>query len=101
MSERQNRERDQDRERIRLLEFQLDHLLRRTPASTHERYRLIYSVSGHIYRFLGRSKLSSPTPRMLVSPLFAAVAAGARSTSAPDAPARRARRCLRAGCSST
>ncbi|MBG0800375.1 glycosyltransferase family 4 protein [Methylocystis sp. H4A] len=50
MSERQNRE--QDRERIRLLEFQLDHLRAELLHLTHERYRLIYSVSGHIYRFL-------------------------------------------------
>jgi glycosyltransferase involved in cell wall biosynthesis len=54
MSERQNREReeDRDRERIRLLEFQLDHLRAELLHLTHERYRLIYSVSGHIYRFL-------------------------------------------------
>ncbi|MGD9657573.1 MAG: glycosyltransferase family 4 protein [Methylocystis sp.] len=52
MSERQNRERDQVRERIRLLEFQLDYLRAELLHLTHERYRLIYSVSGHIYRFL-------------------------------------------------
>ncbi|MGD9539713.1 glycosyltransferase family 4 protein [Methylocystis sp.] len=52
MSERQNRERDEDRERIRLLEFQLDYLRAELLHLTHERYRLIYSVSGHIYRFL-------------------------------------------------
>ena len=52
MSERQNREREQDRERIRLLEFQLDHLRAELLHLTQERYRLIYSVSGHIYRFL-------------------------------------------------
>jgi glycosyltransferase involved in cell wall biosynthesis len=57
MSERQNREREEDREqdyreRIRLLEFQLDHLRAELLHLTHERYRLIYSVSGHIYRFL-------------------------------------------------
>ena len=52
MSERQNREPEQDRERIRLLEFQLDYLRAELLHLTHERYRLIYSVSGHIYRFL-------------------------------------------------
>lgn len=52
MSERQDRERGQDRERIRLLEFQLDHLRAELLHLTHERYRLIYSASGHIYRFL-------------------------------------------------
>ncbi len=52
MSERQNRDPEQERERIRLLEFQLDHLRAELLHLTHERYRLIYSVSGHIYRFL-------------------------------------------------
>ncbi|MFO1124982.1 MAG: glycosyltransferase family 1 protein [Methylocystis sp.] len=37
---------------MRLLEFQLDHLRAELLHLTHERYRLIYSVSGHIYRFL-------------------------------------------------
>jgi len=44
--------RDADRERIRLLEFQLDYLRDEMLYLTHERYRQIYSVSGHIYRFL-------------------------------------------------
>ncbi|MGJ0397022.1 MAG: glycosyltransferase family 4 protein [Methylocystis sp.] len=52
MSERRNEERDADRERIRLLEFQLDYLRAELLHLTHERYRLIYSASGHIYRFL-------------------------------------------------
>ncbi|PPD18001.1 MAG: glycosyl transferase family 1, partial [Methylocystis sp.] len=52
MSERQNREPEQDRERIRLLEFQLDYLRAELLHLTHERHRLIYSASGHIYRFL-------------------------------------------------
>lgn len=39
-------------ERIRLLEFQLDYLRAEMLHLTHERYRLVYSVSGHIYRFL-------------------------------------------------
>jgi glycosyltransferase involved in cell wall biosynthesis len=39
-------------ERIRLLEFQLDYLRAELLHLTHERYRLIYSASGHIYRFL-------------------------------------------------
>ncbi|HEY8124508.1 MAG TPA: glycosyltransferase family 1 protein [Methylocystis sp.] len=52
MSERQNQEPERDRERIRLLEFQLDHLRAELLHLTHERYRLIYSVSGHVYRFL-------------------------------------------------
>ncbi|CCJ07463.1 glycosyltransferase family 1 protein [Methylocystis sp. SC2] len=52
MSERQNRDPEQARERIRLLEFQLDHLRAELLHLTHERHRLIYSVSGHIYRFL-------------------------------------------------
>ncbi|WP_442755272.1 glycosyltransferase family 4 protein [Methylocystis sp. JAN1] len=41
-----------DAERIRLLEFQLDYLRAELLHLTHERYRLTYSVSGHIYRFL-------------------------------------------------
>lgn len=45
-------ERDAAAERIRLLEFQLDHLRAELLHLTHERYRMIYSVSGHIYRFL-------------------------------------------------
>ncbi len=52
MSERRDEDRDQDRERMRLLEFQLDYLRAELLHLTHERYRLIYSVSGHIYRFL-------------------------------------------------
>lgn len=52
MTERDDQERAQERERIRLLEFQLDHLRAELLHLTHERYRLIYSVSGHIYRFL-------------------------------------------------
>ncbi|PPD45006.1 MAG: glycosyl transferase family 1 [Methylocystis sp.] len=43
---------DADRERIRLLEFQLDHLRSELLHLTHERYRLIYSASGHIYHLL-------------------------------------------------
>jgi glycosyltransferase involved in cell wall biosynthesis len=43
---------DADKERIRLLEFQVDYLRDEMLHLTHERYRLIYSVSGHIYRFL-------------------------------------------------
>jgi len=41
-----------DAARIRLLEFQLDHLRAELLHLTHERYRLTYSVSGHIYGFL-------------------------------------------------
>ena len=44
--------REKERERIRLLEFQLDYLRAELLHLTHERYRMIYSVSGHIYRFL-------------------------------------------------
>jgi len=41
-----------DAERIRLLECQLDYLRAELLHLTHERYRLTYSVSGHIYNFL-------------------------------------------------
>lgn len=44
--------REAERERIRLLEFQLDYLRAELLHLTHERYRMIYSVSGHVYRFL-------------------------------------------------
>ncbi|MEF3365950.1 glycosyltransferase family 1 protein [Methylocystis sp. 9N] len=50
--QRERREDEGARERIRLLEFQLDHLRAELLQLTHERYRLIYSVSGHIYRLL-------------------------------------------------
>ena len=40
------------RARIRLLEAQLEQLRRETLHLTHERYRLIYSASGHLYDFL-------------------------------------------------
>lgn len=40
------------RARIRLLEAQLEQLRRETLHLTHERYRLIYSASGHLYNFL-------------------------------------------------
>ena len=44
MSDEESRE----AERIRLLEFQLDHLRAELLHLTHERYRLIYSASGHL-----------------------------------------------------
>lgn len=47
-----SQKRDADQERIRLLEFQVEYLRNEMLHLTHERYRLIYSVSGHIYRFL-------------------------------------------------
>jgi glycosyltransferase involved in cell wall biosynthesis len=43
---------DADREKIRLRDYQLDYLRAELLHLTHERYRLTYSVSGHIYRFL-------------------------------------------------
>jgi hypothetical protein len=94
MSERQNREREEDREqdcreRIRLLEFQLDHLRAELLHLTHERYRLTYSVSGHIYRVL--------------RPIEAFIADCANAVAARfrPAPPLEARRCRRAGCWST
>jgi alpha-1,2-rhamnosyltransferase len=90
MSERQNRERDQDRERLRLLEFQLDYLRAELLHLTHERYRLVYSASGHIYRFL------RPIEASIANALNAFVARfrrpspqTARSTPASSAPAVR------------
>jgi glycosyltransferase involved in cell wall biosynthesis len=52
MNDGPSQKRDADQERIRLLEFQLDYLRAEMLHLTNERYRLIYSVSGHIYRFL-------------------------------------------------
>ena len=52
MRDGSSQKRDADLERIRLLEFQLDYLRDEMLHLTHERYRLIYSISGHIYRFL-------------------------------------------------
>ena len=52
MSDGSLQKHDDDQERIRLLEFQLDYLRAEMLHLTNERYRLIYSVSGHIYRFL-------------------------------------------------
>ncbi len=52
MNEEKPPESERDRERIRLLEFQLDHLRAELLHLTHERYRMTYSVSGHIYRLL-------------------------------------------------
>jgi len=43
-------DKDAERERIRLLEFQLDHLRAELLHLTHERYRMIYSASWHVYR---------------------------------------------------
>ena len=43
---------DAERERIRVLDFQLDYLRAELLHLTHERERMIYSASGHIYRFL-------------------------------------------------
>lgn len=40
------------KERQRLLEFQLNYLRKELLHLTHERYRMTYSVSGLIYRFL-------------------------------------------------
>lgn len=78
MSEPQNREPEQDSERIRLLEFQLDYLRAELLHLTHERYRLIYSVSGHIYRFL------RPVEAFLADAANAVVARFRPPT--PDAP---------------
>jgi len=41
-----------DAERARVLEFQLDYLRAELLHLTHERYRMEYSVSGALYRFL-------------------------------------------------
>ena len=43
-------DRDAARERVRLLEFQLDYLRAELLHLTHERYRMIYSVAWHVYR---------------------------------------------------
>jgi len=43
---------DEKGERVRLLEFQLDYLRAELLHLTHERYRMTYSVSGHIYHIL-------------------------------------------------
>lgn len=52
MNDGSSQKRDADQERIRLLEFQLEYLRNEMLHLTHERDRLIYSVSGHVYRFL-------------------------------------------------
>ncbi len=52
MKDASSQKQDADQERIRLLEFQIDYLRAEMLHLTHERYRLVYSVSGHIYRFL-------------------------------------------------
>lgn len=74
MSDEESRE----AERIRLLEFQLDHLRAELLHLTHERYRLIYSASGHLYRFL------RPIEQRLAD-FGAAVAARLRPAPAPAA----------------
>ncbi len=90
MSERQNRERDQDRERIRLLEFQLDYLRAELLHLTHERYRLIYSVSGHIYRFLRPIEASiADAGNAFVARFRRTSPQAAQSIPAPGAPAVR------------
>ncbi|WP_292532394.1 glycosyltransferase family 1 protein [Methylocystis sp.] len=90
MSERQNRERDQDRERIRLLEFQLDYLRAELLHLTHERYRLIYSVSGHIYRFLRPIEaFIADAANAVISRFRPPSPQAAQSTPVPDAPAER------------
>ncbi len=43
---------DDRRARIRLLEFQLEHLRREALHLTHERHRLTYSIAGRVYDFL-------------------------------------------------
>jgi alpha-1,2-rhamnosyltransferase len=48
--EREAKERDAERERIRLLEFQLDYLRAELLHLTHERYKMIYSAAWHVYR---------------------------------------------------
>ncbi|MFO1104226.1 MAG: glycosyltransferase family 1 protein [Methylocystis sp.] len=88
MSERQNRERDEDRERIRLLEFQLDYLRAELLHLTHERYRLIYSVSGHIYRFLRPIEASIADAANAVAGRFRRRSPETiQTTPAPSAPA--------------
>ena len=52
MNDASSQKQDVEQERIRLLEFQLDYLRAEMLHLTHERYRLVYSVSGHIYQFL-------------------------------------------------
>lgn len=52
MNDASPQKQDVEQERIRLLEYQLDYLRAEMLHLTHERYRLVYSVSGHIYRFL-------------------------------------------------
>ncbi|HEY8125613.1 MAG TPA: glycosyltransferase family 1 protein, partial [Methylocystis sp.] len=99
MSERQNRDPEQERERIRLLEFQLDHLRAELLHLTHERYRLIYSVSGHIYGFLRpieaffadaanafRARFGAPSSE---PPTQAASGEGAPAAQGAPLPARR------------
>lgn len=88
------------RQRILLLEGQLEHLRREALHLTHERYRLTYSVSGHIYAFLrpierriaeagakllARFRKAAPAP---ASPPLATRAAAPQAAT-PALPARR------------
>ncbi len=78
-----------ERERIRLLEFQLDYLRDELLCLTHERYRLTYSVSGHIYRFLRPIEQRFADLAASVSARFrpAAVAPAPQPESPPATPA--------------
>lgn len=74
-------QKDRDAERLRLLEFQLDYLRAELLHLTHERYRLEYSVSGHLYRFL------RPIEARIASAFEALFRRGAARDMAPeDAP---------------
>ncbi|WBJ98891.1 glycosyltransferase family 4 protein [Methylocystis parvus] len=78
-----------DAERIRLLEFQLDHLRAELLHLTHERYRLIYSVSGRIYNFLRPFEQRLADAGAAVAARFRPLAAETASPAASE-PAHRA-----------
>lgn len=98
MSDERAKEREADRERIRLLEFQLDYLRAELLHLTHERYRMIYSAAWHVYRPLRALEArlveaAAPLVRRFKRPPSPAVAPSpgvvAPIGAEPRAPARR------------
>jgi len=83
-----------DAARERLLEFQLDYLRAELLHLTHERYRMIYSISGALYRFLRpiEAWIADRLPRSPAPPAAAPVSGAL--TEEPRPPALPARRIL-------
>ncbi len=77
-----------DEERIRILEFQLDQLRAELLHLTRERYRLTYSLSGDIYRFLRPIEQRLADAGAAIAKPFLRNAGQAQPSAAAPTPAR-------------